>query len=267
MNIQNAARPVTLLKDRKGPNGTNGTNGTYGTYGHALSRQPIRLSASIMCGDAADLPENIRILEAFGVDLLHIDFMDGHFVDNLVIGTDLIQALRTMTRIPLDIHLMHESAEEALEMIDIRETDQILFHLQSSRHPWRLADKIREQGAKAGLVIPTETPLSRVTDLLPAFDTVQVMSVPTGVAGAPFFVGALEKARQLRRALDAKRLDLPIQMDGSITHENLTAVLESGANILILGYAACFNRSMGLVNALAKTRSIIAEFDYMTSRI
>jgi ribulose-phosphate 3-epimerase len=220
-----------------------------------------------MCGDAADLPENIRILEAFGVDLLHIDFMDGHFVDNLVIGTDLIQALRAMTHIPLDIHLMHESAEEALEMIDIRETDQVLFHLQSTRHPWRLADKIRGRGAKAGLVIPTDTPLARVTDLLPAFDIVQIMSVPTGVAGAPFFAGALEKTRQLRRTLDQTQPDRPIQMDGSITHENMTAVLESGANVLILGYAACFNRSMGLVNALAKTRSIIAEFEHMNAHI
>lgn len=253
MNTAEVCRSVSASKDRPDPV-------EFRIPAHA--GKPTRLSASIMCGDAADLPDNIRILEAFGVDLLHIDFMDGHFVDNLVIGTDLIQTLRAMTRIPLDIHLMHESAEEALEMIDIRETDQVLFHLQSTRQPWRLADKIRGQGAKAGLVIPTETPLPLVTDLLPAFDVVQVMSVPTGVAGAPFFAGALEKTRQLRKTLDSKRLDPPIQMDGSITHENLTAVLESGANVLILGYAACFDRSMGLANALSKTRTIINDYEH-----
>jgi len=253
MTFQEVNRPANTSKGWPNPTGT------------CLPVHPektIRLSASIMCGDAADLPDNIRILESFGVDLLHIDFMDGHFVDNLVIGTNLIQDLRSMTAIPLDIHLMHESAEDALEMLDIRETDQILFHIQSARHPWRLADKIRERGAKAGLVIPTETPIARVTDLLPAFDLIQVMSVPTGVAGAPFFAGALEKTRTLRKMLDPIRPELPIQMDGSITHENLTAVLESGANVLILGYAACFNRSMGLANALAKTRTIITDYEH-----
>ena len=252
MNLWRMNGPVTATQD---------SLDLLGGYEPFTDRRPIRLSASIMCGDAAELPENLRILESFGIDLLHIDFMDGHFVDNLVIGADLIRALRTMTGIPLDIHLMYESAEEALEMIDIQETDQILFHIQSTRHPWRLADKIRERGAKAGLVIATETPLPRVTDLLPAFDVIQVMSVPTGLAGAPFFNKALDKAREIRDWLDLTRPNVPIQMDGSITHENMTAVMESGANVLILGYAACFNRSMGLVNALTKTRSIIAGFE------
>jgi ribulose-phosphate 3-epimerase len=215
-----------------------------------------------MCADPAAFAESVALMEKHGADMIHVDLMDGHYVSNIVLDLDLPKRLRALTGLPLDIHLMHESTEELLEKLETRPGDQLMFHLGTTRQPWRVAQAIHARGCRAGLVLAAETPLARVEELLGAFDFVNLMSVPAGMAGGPFQWSALSKVVRLKELLRRQGREMPVQLDGSIGFQNMEKVLDAGVDVLILGYAACFNKDLGTDTALAESKRIIADWEY-----
>ena len=220
-----------------------------------------QISASIMCSKFRNLEKNIRILEDNHVEWIHWDLMDGNYVPNIVLPHQMMDEVREITNIPLDIHFMHRSSEEAIKQIKIKEGDQVMFHLDNTAHPLRLAKEIRDKGAHPGVVLQHEMPIWMIEDIVDELDFVQLMSVPTGMAGAPYIPGATDKLRRMRKFLSERGLELPIQIDGCITLDNAGEVLEAGANVIVAGYYCCYDEEYGVDRMLKDLRAIMSRYE------
>lgn len=197
----------------------------------------IRIAPSILSADFADLGGEIRRVEAAGADLIHVDVMDGHFVPNLTIGPPVVAALRKVTRVPFDVHLMIANPGEMVTPFVKAGADIITVHAETAPHLHRLVQTIREQGVKAGVSLNPSTPLAAVEEVLDAVDMVLVMSVNPGFGGQKFIPSAVDKIRRLKAILDTRRLTVDIEVDGGIVPENARQVTAAGANILVAGSA------------------------------
>ena len=184
------------------------------------------LSASLMCADLMNLQESIKELEKAGIDYLHIDIMDGSFVPNITLGFDLINSIKAVTDIPLDIHMMVNQPSKFLAQMNLDENDIICVHYESDVHIHRTLEAIRNKGCKAGLALNPQTPLEAMKYLTEYIDMALIMTVSPGFAGQKLFAGAKRKVADARKFLDDMGCQhIPIEVDGNISIENGKIVL------------------------------------------
>ncbi|MBQ9112569.1 MAG: ribulose-phosphate 3-epimerase [Clostridia bacterium] len=199
------------------------------------------LSPSMMCCDFIDLGKQLRSFEKGGVDLLHIDVMDGSFVPNFALGTDYVRQLRRVTDIPLDIHFMTECPERHIDAFPIGEEDYVSIHFESVRHLQRVLCSVKEKGARVLLALNPATPVEVAADVLDDIDGLLIMTVNPGFAGQRMIPHSIDKIARARRYLDEHgRADMVIEVDGNVSVPNAILMKNAGANIFVAGTSAVF---------------------------
>lgn len=196
----------------------------------------IKIAASILSANPVRLEDEIRKVETAGADLIHIDVMDGHFVPNITMGPFIVEGIKRITKVPLDIHLMIEHPERYVNAFAdaAGDGDLITFHIETTKTPGEVISLIKNVGLKAGVSLNPDTPTESVEGLLDAVDMVLVMSVNPGFAGQRFIAKVLPKIARLR-SLAPDEMD--IEVDGGITTENITQAVQNGANVIVAASA------------------------------
>jgi ribulose-phosphate 3-epimerase len=201
-----------------------------------MSASPI-IAPSILASDFARLGEEARAVEAAGADWLHVDVMDGHFVPNITIGPDVVKAIRPHVKIPFDVHLMIAPADPYLEAFVAAGANILSVHPEAGPHLHRTLRRIRELGAKAGVVFNPSTDPSAIQWILDDVDLVLVMSVNPGFGGQSFISSQLRKVERLRKMIDESGRDIVLEVDGGVTPETAPLCLSAGATALVAGSA------------------------------
>jgi ribulose-phosphate 3-epimerase len=202
-----------------------------------MATKPPLIAPSILASDFARLGEEARAVEAAGADWLHVDVMDGHFVPNITIGPDVVKALRPHVSIPFDVHLMIAPADPYLEAFRAAGADLISVHPEAGPHLSRTLQRIRELGAKAGVVFNPSTSPEVIAYILDQVDLVLVMSVNPGFGGQSFLSSQLKKIETLRRMIDASGHDIILEVDGGVTAQTARQCVDAGATALVAGTA------------------------------
>jgi len=197
----------------------------------------IEIVPSILSADFARLAEEIARVERAGATILHLDVMDGHFVPNLTIGPPVVESIRKITRLHLDVHLMIETPDRYVAAFVEAGADSVSVHYEACRHLDGTLGLIRNAGALAGIVLNPATPVSVLEDVLEMADYVLLMSVNPGFGGQKLIPYVLDKARKLDRMRREKKLALPIEIDGGVHRENLADVVRSGCEWIVTGSA------------------------------
>ena len=195
------------------------------------------LAPSMLSADFKELGKEIRTIEENGAKYLHFDVMDGIFVPSISFGMPVLESIRPGTSLVCDAHLMITEPIRYIEAFAKAGADLITIHLEACEDVEATIAKIRECGCKVGISICPETPVSSLKDLVDKVDMVLVMSVHPGFGGQKFIPESLDKIRELKTMLDAKGLDVDIQVDGGIYTTNVAEVIEAGANIIVAGSA------------------------------
>jgi ribulose-phosphate 3-epimerase len=195
----------------------------------------ILIAPSILAADFGRLAEEVEAIAAGGCDYVHVDVMDGRFVPNITIGPPVVAALRRVTHLPLDVHLMIAEPERYLETFAEAGADLICVHVEACRHLHRTLQRIRDLGKRPAVSLNPATPPEAVHWVLDELEMVLVMSVNPGFGGQAFIPGALDKIRALRRTIAERNLSVDIEVDGGIVIENAAKVARAGANVLVSG--------------------------------
>lgn len=220
---------------------------------------PKRISASLMCVDLLDLRSAIRQLEDLGIDLLHCDAMDGHFVPNWMMFPDMINAIAAETRLPLDIHLMVEQPERMLPSLHLRPGDIVSLSYESTPHIQRGLTQIRDMGARAGLALNPGTPIHVMEDLLPDMDMLLLMSVNPGFAGQKLIPQVLPKIQRARRMMDDMGYEkIQLEVDGNCSFSHVPGMLAAGADTIVAGTSSLFQKDLPLAEANRMLRQAMA---------
>ena len=195
------------------------------------------LAPSILSANFACLERDIREAETAGADLIHVDVMDGRFVPNITIGIPVVESIRKVTELPLDVHLMIVEPEKYIPEFIRAGADWVSFHFEAAVHHHRIVSQIKELGAKAGIVINPSTPVSFLEEILPFLDFVLVMSVNPGFGGQKFIPASLRKIEKLRKMREELKGSFLIEVDGGIKVDNVESVLKAGADVIVAGSA------------------------------
>lgn len=190
---------------------------------------------SILSADFARLGEEIAKVERAGISMLHVDIMDGHFVPNLTIGPPVVESIRKVTRLTLDVHLMVSDPDKYAPVFIQAGADQVLVHQEVCPHLDRTLRMIQSEGARAGVVLNPATPVTTLADVLDVADYVLIMSVNPGFGGQRFISNALRKVRTLDAWRKERGLHLPIEIDGGVSLENLGDVIRAGVDWVVAG--------------------------------
>ncbi len=214
---------------------------------------PIKLAPSILAADFTRLGEQVEAAISAGAAHIHVDVMDGHFVPNITIGPLIVAALRPQARatgVLLDVHLMIEHPERYLADFAQAGADILTVHVETCPHLHRTIQMIRELGVKPGVTLNPATPLVTLEPVLPDVDLVLVMSVNPGFGGQSYIPGSTAKIRRLRQMLDAIGSTADLEVDGGIKASNAAAVVQAGANVLVVG-SAIFNHQQSVAANMA----------------
>jgi ribulose-phosphate 3-epimerase len=198
---------------------------------------PIRIAPSILSADFGRLAEEVRAIEAAGADVVHVDVMDGRFVPNITIGPLVVEAVRKVTKLPIDVHLMIVEPEKYVEAFAKAGADLVSVHAEVSPHLHRTLQAIRAAGARPAIALNPSTPLSAVEYVIGDAEMVLVMTVNPGFGGQRYIDACTDKIRQLRALADARNPGLEIEVDGGVKPETAGLVAEAGANLLVAGTA------------------------------
>ncbi len=199
-----------------------------------MSATPL-ICPSILASDFARLGEEVAALEAAGADWIHVDVMDGHFVPNLTMGPAIVKAIRPHTSLPFDVHLMVAPVDSWLEAYREAGADILSVHPESGPHVHRTLGRIRQLGAKAGLVLNPGTPLAALEPVIDLVDLVLIMSVNPGFGGQAFIDASLRKIAAVRALLDQAGSEARLQVDGGVTATNAGGCVSAGADALVAG--------------------------------
>ncbi len=216
------------------------------------------ISPSLMCADFLNLGEELNALETHGIEYLHIDLMDGVFVQNYTLGTDFVKKVKEACKIPLDLHLMIEEPERKLPWFTFGEGDYVSIHYEACKHVQAALAAIRARGAKPMLAINPGTPLSVLDEVLPDVDGILVMTVNPGFAGQKLIPQTLDKIRRLRAELDEKGYhSVDIECDGNVSFENARKMSDAGANIFVAGTSSIYAKGQSFEENIKALRVAI----------
>ncbi|HET6465433.1 MAG TPA: ribulose-phosphate 3-epimerase [Nitrospiria bacterium] len=196
-----------------------------------------KIAPSILSADFAYLADEIAKVTEAGADMIHVDVMDGHFVPNFTIGPPIVKAIRKVTRLPLDVHLMMTNPDDYIHDFIKAGSNYITVHVETCPHLHRTIQSIKEEGVKAGVTLNPATPLSSVEEILGEVDLLLIMSVNPGFGGQGFIPSVLEKLRRARTMIDQRGAKVELEIDGGIKVENVAAIAQAGADILVSGSA------------------------------
>lgn len=224
-----------------------------------MSQSDVLVAPSIMCADLCNLESDIKALESVGVDLLHFDLMDAHFVPNMPIGLELLSQLRPKTDCPYDVHLMVEDNDFFISKLSEIGVQQITVHAESAIHLDRTLGLIRDYGIKAGLALNPATSINTITYVLDRIDYILIMTVNPGFAGQSIVPSALQKIADCQEFLQQRGLPLPIEVDGNVSFENIPKMVGAGANILVAGSSSIFNRYGSRLENVERVREAISQ--------
>ena len=213
-----------------------------------------RLSPSLLAADFARLGEQVRAAEEAGADALHLDVMDGLFVPNLSFGLPVVAAVRRVTHLPLDLHLMIERPERYLDDFVAAGADWLTVHVEGAVHLHRTLSRIRELGARAGVTLNPATPAAALEEALDVADLVLVMTVNPGFGGQRFIDSQLRKIAILRAMIDSRHSRADLSVDGGVNAENVGSVVAAGADLIVAG-SAVFNERQSVADAVAALRA------------
>lgn len=203
-------------------------------------KSKVVISPSVMCSTPGNMEAYIRKFEQVGMQLLHFDVMDGHYVPNVMLSVRDYQFLKSKTDIPVDIHLMCTAPEMFVEYFNVQSGDWVCFHPETARNAYSLCQTIRGRGCKAGIALSPATPVAWLEEMLSVVDYVMVMAVNPGFAGQKMVPDHLEKLRRIRKILDDHGLDIPVFVDGNTTAENARKMIAAGATGIVGGTASMF---------------------------
>ena len=218
----------------------------------------VKIAPSILSADFARLGEQVREAEAGGADWIHVDVMDGHFVPNITVGPLVVRALRAITSLPLDVHLMIEQPGRIIPAFARAGADRITVHVETCPHLHRTVQQIKELRLKPGVTLNPATPLIALEEILPHVDLVLLMSVNPGFGGQSYIPGSTAKIARLRRMLDERGLiGVELEVDGGVKARNAAEIVAAGATVLVAG-SAVFDRQSGIAANIAALRDCLA---------
>ena len=214
----------------------------------------VKIAPSILSADFARLADGVRAAEEAGADWIHVDVMDGHFVPNLTIGPPVVQAIRRVTELPLDVHLMIDDPERWVDAFADAGADYLTVHQEASVHLHRTLQAIRERGMKPGVSINPGTPIDALREVVPYVDLILIMTVNPGFGGQRFIPTMTEKVAAMRKVLDRQSLwGVELEVDGGISPANAGEVVDAGASALVAG-AAVFGGEGSVAENIAALR-------------
>lgn len=218
----------------------------------------IRIAPSILSANFVRLEEDIKAAENAGAHMLHIDVMDGHFVPNITIGYAVVEAIRKITSLPLDVHLMIENPDLFIKDFIDAGADFLTVHCEASVHLHRTVQVIKQRGVKAGVSINPATPVRLLENILTDLDLVLLMSVNPGFGGQEFIPFTLEKIKAVKRMITEAGIAPLIEVDGGVKIENAREIAEAGADILVMGSAffksGNYSKTMETLNEILGNR-------------
>jgi ribulose-phosphate 3-epimerase len=218
----------------------------------------VKIVPSILSADFARLGEQVREAVSAGADWIHVDVMDGHFVPNMTVGPLILRALRPVTDLPLDVHLMMEQPERLIPAFAEAGADRLIVHVETCPHLHRTIQQIRELDVKAGVTLNPSTPLVSLQEILPDVDQVLIMSVNPGFGGQSYIPRSTAKIARLRNMLDERGLThVELEVDGGIKPDNVAEVVGAGATALVIG-SAIFNQEASVAENIAALRRHIS---------
>jgi ribulose-phosphate 3-epimerase len=196
---------------------------------------PVKIAPSILSSDFSRLKDEIQAVEAAGADWLHVDVMDGHFVPNITIGPVVVESIRKVTKIPLDVHLMITDPDKYAPEFIKAGADWVSIHPDTCSDPNASLKRIREQGAKASIAVNPDVPLERVAGCFPDIDMILMMTVFPGFGGQAFIEDVLLKIAKVRKIIDQEELPILVEVDGGIKVDNIDRVVRAGAGVVVSG--------------------------------
>lgn len=218
----------------------------------------IVIEPSILSADPARLGEQACEAEDAGAEALQIDVMDGRFVPNITFGPDVVKALRSLTHIALDVHLMIVEPEKLLKLFAEAGADRLIVHQETCPHLHRTLHSIRELGIEAGVAINPSTPLCAIEEVLNSVDVIQIMTVNPGKGGQKFIHSQLGKIQRLQCILGERKLNTPIAVDGGIDTTTAPLVADAGATVLVAG-SSVYNRKASVAQNIAALRASVTK--------
>ncbi len=213
------------------------------------------IAPSILSADFSRLGEEINAVERVGADWIHVDVMDGHFVPNITIGPAVVEAVKRVTGLPLDVHLMIENADQYLEDFVKAGSDSLTVQVEACVHLHRTIQAIKELGVKAAVALNPSTPVSTIEWILEEVDMVLIMSVNPGFGGQKFIPQALQKIEELKSMIGARNPNVLIQVDGGVNEKTIRSVSKAGADVFVAGSAIFGSSDYG--ETISKFRSLV----------
>ncbi|HCU21835.1 MAG TPA: ribulose-phosphate 3-epimerase [Candidatus Atribacteria bacterium] len=221
-----------------------------------MNEETIKISASLDCANYLDLLSDIRKLEKGGVNMLHLDIMDGHFVPNYALGTNLLRKLRPQTDLLFDVHFMTSNPEVSIPIFADLGADIITFHVETTSRLHQMVSSIKNLRKKAGLALNPSTPPDILEYILPYIDMVLVMTVDPGFVGQKFVPEVVKKVQIIKNLIDSRHLNIDIAVDGGIGEKTVPLLKKAGANVFIAGTSSIFSGKNEIEIASRKFREL-----------
>ncbi len=201
-----------------------------------MPKKSRKIAPSILAADFANLGEQVKLVDKGGAGVIHVDVMDGHFVPNITIGPLVVKALKRVTKLPLDVHLMIENAADYIDAFAKAGADYLTVHVEACPHLHRIIQAIKEKNIKAGVALNPHTPLASIEEIIDDLDLVLIMSVNPGFGGQSFIPQTLNKLRQTQQILKNRGLShIDVEVDGGVKLDNIKEISDAGADIIVSG--------------------------------